>query len=268
MNDTISVIIPNYNKKEYIQQCINSVIAQTYRPIEVIVIDDCSSDGSIVILEDMERRIPELRVIRQEKNCGVSTARNTGISVASGKYVTFLDSDDYYYNPNKLNNEMTLIKQGAKLAYSKIIRVDNNGKELEKQYLDDSYYLEGNIVADTMIGKNMNSIPRDYIITKDLAVESGGYPEGVNLYEDLLFLIKILSRVEAKCTYDIGTAYRQDTNGLSKHPPANKYRIRWNLCWKNRSIINEKERWTFIVGMILNRVLFEMKTVIKRLIRR
>lgn len=268
MHELVSVIIPNYNKEIYIQQCIESVIGQTYRPIEIIVVDDCSTDHSLELLFEIAKKYKELKVVEQKTNAGVSAARNAGIAAATGRFVTFLDSDDYYYNPKKLANEMALINQGAGLAYSKIVRVDNNGKELERQFLDNKYYLQGSIAADTMIGKNMNTIPRDYIIAKELAVATGGYPEGINLYEDLLFLLKLLTRVEAKCTYDTGTAYRQDTNGLSKHPPIKKYRLRWKLCWQNRNIFGGLERISFIFEMFWTRAIFEAKTAMKRLIRR
>ena len=254
LNDLVSIIIPNYNKALYLEQCIMSVVEQTYRPIEIIVVDDCSTDSSLDLLEKLKNTVPELIVIVQDKNAGVSTARNVGIKSANGLYVTMLDSDDYYYNPQKLSNEMSLIKNGYEFAYSKIVRVDNSGNVLPKQFLDNNLYLQGDVLASTMLGKNLNTIPRDYIISRKLALDCGGYPEGINLYEDLIFLIQLLSRVEVACTYETGTAYRQDTNGLSKHPLVYKYRLRWRICWSQRRVFHGYEKITFSLRMLFTRL--------------
>lgn len=90
----ISIIIPVYNTHEYIKRCIDSVLFQTYKNIELIVINDGSTDGSAEILDDIKKNNPKIIVIHQN-NCGVSVARNKGLDLVSGKYVCFLDSDDW-----------------------------------------------------------------------------------------------------------------------------------------------------------------------------
>lgn len=268
MNQLVSIIIPNYNNETYLKKCIESVIAQSYRPIEIVVVDDCSTDGSVALLKDLDATYEELTVIYLKNNNGVSAARNKGLVFASGEYVTMLDSDDYYYNKDKIANEMRLIRDGSNFAYSKVLRVDLEGNPTPLQFLNDKDYLEGDILIDCMIGNNMNNIPRDYIIPRNLAIKCGGYPEGVNLYEDLLFLVKLLSTVEANCTFAIGTAYRQNTNGLSSKPAVYKFRLRWNLCWNNRSIFVGRDKYIFMIKMLISRISFEFKTIIKRMIGR
>lgn len=90
----ISVIIPVYNTENYIKKCIDSVLAQTYSDLEIIVIDDGSTDGSLNICRKMEKNDSRVIVFHQE-NSGVSSARNKGLEMASGEWVSFLDSDDY-----------------------------------------------------------------------------------------------------------------------------------------------------------------------------
>lgn len=93
-NDSkVSVVVPLYNNQKYIESCIGSISAQTYRNIEIIVIDDGSTDESLTIAKHYETLDNRIRVVHQE-NSGVGRARNTGIDISTGKYVMFVDSDD------------------------------------------------------------------------------------------------------------------------------------------------------------------------------
>ena len=93
MNPLISIIVPTYNVEKYIRTCIESILAQTYRNIEVIIVNDGSTDQSLAVISDLICSHHNVKVINQ-KNQGVSVARNTGIDVATGKYITFVDADD------------------------------------------------------------------------------------------------------------------------------------------------------------------------------
>ena len=93
-NSEVSVIIPVYNAEKYLRECLDSVVNQTLKDIEIICIDDGSTDHSRAILMGYEKSDPRITVISQE-NLGLSAARNCGMRYASGKYIYFLDSDDY-----------------------------------------------------------------------------------------------------------------------------------------------------------------------------
>ncbi|MBQ4614805.1 MAG: glycosyltransferase family 2 protein [Akkermansia sp.] len=94
--DFISIIIPVYKVEAYIQPCIASVINQTHRHLEILLVDDCGDDQSITLAEELLRPSGlEWKVLRHEKNRGLSAARNTGAAHAQGNYLFFLDSDDY-----------------------------------------------------------------------------------------------------------------------------------------------------------------------------
>ena len=90
----LSVIIPCYNVEDYVGKCIESVLDNKIKDIEIILVNDGSKDNTLDIIKKYEKEHKEIKVIDQ-KNGGLSDARNTGLSVATGKYVTFLDSDDY-----------------------------------------------------------------------------------------------------------------------------------------------------------------------------
>ena len=93
MKEKISVIIPVYNTKEYLEDCVNSVLEQTWTDFKMILVDDGSQDGSREICEELCRRDSRIQIVFQEHK-GVSAARNAGIETAEGKYLFFLDSDD------------------------------------------------------------------------------------------------------------------------------------------------------------------------------
>ena len=91
----VSVIIPVYNVKPYLKQCMDSVVGQTLRDIEIICVDDESTDGSLKILQEYAEKDTRIQIIRQ-KNAGAGAARNNGMRHATGKYLSFLDSDDFF----------------------------------------------------------------------------------------------------------------------------------------------------------------------------
>ncbi len=90
----LSVIIPVYNVEPYLRECLESVWNQSFSGMEIICVEDASTDGSPAVLEDFAGRCPQLRVIKHEANKGLAAARNTGMKAAEGKYIWFVDSDD------------------------------------------------------------------------------------------------------------------------------------------------------------------------------
>lgn len=91
----VSVIIPVYNVEKYLNQCLDSVLDQTLKDIEIICVNDSSTDGSLAILEEYAKRDERVTVVSQP-NSGAGAARNKGLSLATGKYLSFLDSDDFF----------------------------------------------------------------------------------------------------------------------------------------------------------------------------
>ena len=94
MNNLVSVIIPVFNAETYLERCIKSVVNQTYKNLEIILINDGSIDRSKEICESWKKRDSRIFIINK-KNTGVSDSRNQGIKEANGKFITFVDSDDY-----------------------------------------------------------------------------------------------------------------------------------------------------------------------------
>ena len=94
MNPAISIVVPAYNKEPYIKQCMDSLVNQTLKNIEIIVVDDASTDNTLQILRDYEHKDSRVKIIATEHNCGRHVARKTGVQETSGDYVLFVDADD------------------------------------------------------------------------------------------------------------------------------------------------------------------------------
>ena len=117
----ISIIIPVFNAEEYLETCLDSVINQTLTDIEVIAIDDCSTDNSLSILNKYATKYPNIKVYHNEKNIGQGATRNRGISLSSGEYIGFVDSDDYInphmyedmYNETIIHNKPAIVSTGV-----------------------------------------------------------------------------------------------------------------------------------------------------------
>lgn len=139
--DLISIIVPVYNVEKYLENCINSILNQTYNNIEIVLVDDGSTDNSGKICNDYLASDKRIKVIHK-KNGGLSSARNAGIDNSNGKYITFIDSDDdiekdyveYLYNLiKKYNTEMSICTYSIKINNN--IK-DNIGKNYEECLLD------------------------------------------------------------------------------------------------------------------------------------
>lgn len=126
----VSIIIPVYNSSKYLKQCIDSVINQTYKNLEIIIIDDNSSDNSTEIINKIKDN--RIKLVSNKKNKGVANTRNIGIKKATGSYICFLDSDDYWHN-DKIKKQVDFIeKNNYTFIYSSYIYLRGNDKHIAK----------------------------------------------------------------------------------------------------------------------------------------
>lgn len=120
----VSIITPSYNSAKFLPDTIRSVLNQTFTDWQWLITDDCSQDGSAEILESAKD--PRISVFRTEKNGGAGHARNIALKHATGRYITFLDADDYW-EPDFLEEMISFMKkENAELAYSNYARCDEN----------------------------------------------------------------------------------------------------------------------------------------------
>lgn len=122
----ISVIVPIYKTEEYLRECINSILEKADQDVEVILVDDGSPDHCPQICDEFSKKDPRVRVVHKE-NGGLSSARNAGLSVATGRYVTFVDSDDKIF-PDSLPEILTWIRAvGADMCFMRAFKLFADG---------------------------------------------------------------------------------------------------------------------------------------------
>src|SRR5208283_3292537 len=94
MSDIVSIIVTSYNHAEYLRQRMESLLAQTYKAFEIIVVDDCSTDESLKVLKEYERD-PRVKIVALDRNGGYANACNIGVKLSSGEFIMFAECDDY-----------------------------------------------------------------------------------------------------------------------------------------------------------------------------
>ena len=132
MSSLISVIVPIYKVEDYLRKCVDSILNQTYKNLEIVLVDDGSPDHCGEICDEYAQMDSRITVIHKQ-NGGLSDARNAGIDVAHGEYIMFVDSDDYIAN-NMLEKLFFAIQtQDADMSLCNFLKVDDNGNTLNKK---------------------------------------------------------------------------------------------------------------------------------------
>ncbi len=131
----ISVIVPVYNVEAYVGECLQSILDQTFSNFEIIVIDDKSTDASLAIVQKYAAKDNRIKILEHDVNQGQGLTRNTGVSIASGKYITFIDSDDYFYTLDALQIMVdTMDQTDACVIQYPILRLLPNGDFHDADY--------------------------------------------------------------------------------------------------------------------------------------
>ena len=231
-NIKISIIIPVYNVEKYIAECLDSCINQTLYEIEIICVDDCSPDNSILILEQMALKDSRIRIIRHNVNKGLGAARNTGIAAARGEYIWFVDSDDYialeacqllYETAQKHNIDVLCFN-----AIDVIVQ-ENNSKKLvyDKYFSDWPKNVVLNPERDGTSMKGYFPVSACIYISKRTYISNFSFREGC-YYEDTDFT-PILFFCAPRLFCIVYTAYfRRITPGSITQTPLNPKKLNDN----------------------------------------
>lgn len=184
----VSVIIPTYNCDRYIAQAIDSVLGQTYRDYEIIVIDDGSTDNTPQVLQPYSNRI---RYIRQQ-NYGVSVARNRGIESAKGELVAFLDSDDFFL-PDKLAAQVAVFDTQPELGivHSGWRRVDGSGQPIKDEELWDRV---PKLDLEAWLRWKPIGTMGTLMFRRHWLLEAGGFQPGLGHAEDVDLVLRLALR--------------------------------------------------------------------------
>lgn len=213
MNKLITIIVPVYNVEKYLKKCVKSIQGQTYKNLEIILVDDGSTDSSGRLCDSLAAEDSRIRVIHKP-NGGLSSARNAGLDAAKGDSVGFLDSDDYI--ASDFYESLLKISDSPKtLACSRIVRVDETGTVFQRIYDHDKAEI-------TSISEYIREL---LLHTGDVSVCSKLFPRSLigkhrfdetKLNEDLLFMIGLLDKLQSICyTGKIGYYYLCRSNSIS-----------------------------------------------------
>lgn len=190
-SSNISVIIPLYNKVGSVACSLRSVLAQTLPPLEIIVVDDGSTDGSADVVNAIMRENPDapIRLVCQT-NAGVSAARNRAIAEASGEYVALLDADDRW-EENHIERAAAMIERFPDCdIYASSFRVDDGYNITD----GDTPAVEGVVDFFALSLKQYVAIPSATVLRRSATVAAGGFPEGMRMGEDQYLWTKMARR--------------------------------------------------------------------------
>ncbi len=225
MNETlVSLIIPVYNCEKYLQRCLRSILSQSYKNLEIVLVDDGSSDRSGLICDEFKQEDSRVIVVHQ-KNGGVSCARNKGIEVANGEWLCFVDGDDYVA-PDYVTNMYNAVKNGTDLVIAKTSRsIPIENIDLEKDDIP-LYFSEKSILS--LSGPVCKLFSKKII--GDCAIR---FPENISMGEDGVFFTQYLNHVSKVSLIDVcDYVYYDNENSLStKYYP---FDMEWRcfISWK------------------------------------
>lgn len=249
----ISIIIPVYNISDYLDRCISSVLKQSYKNLEIILVDDGSTDNSGEICDNYKKEDKRIKVIHKE-NGGVSSARNTGLENANGEYVAFIDGDDYIeedYFKILIDN---IKKYNCDISCCNLVTVETNGKRnkefnaskiYDAKYIIENYFFN-NFIKTIMYGPYNKLYKREII--GNIRFKNYKYAE------DVLFVFEVLMNTK-KVYYDQYDGYyymHRENSAMKSNFTMNKFdyvdaarEIKSICLLNNLNIIEDVCKWEY-----------------------
>lgn len=210
----ISVIIPFYNVEAYASKCIESVINQTYRNLEIILVDDGSPDNCGKIIDEYAKKDKRIKVIHK-KNGGLSDARNKGIEVATGKYIGFVDSDDYIKEDMYEYLHNLIIDNDADIAICGVLDFYED-KELVIPNVEEDIknYNSVDAIKELLLDNSIRSHAWDKLYKRELFTKDCYYPKGKKM-EDIATTYKLFEKAKKVVVSNVPKYYYlQRSNGI------------------------------------------------------
>lgn len=222
--DLITLVIPVYNVEKFLPLCIESIIKQSYKKLQIILIDDGSTDSSSFICDEYALKDTRIEVIHKE-NGGLSDARNAGIERAKGQYISFIDSDDMIIDDMIEYLYVQITKTNADISVCQRLLINENGDPLEdREFLFEDYVVSGNneCMHDFMSSKGIDTVAWGKLYRTELFKEIH-YPKG-KYHEDVFTTYRIVAKAnviavggEKKYYYRIRNASITKSSFSSKH---------------------------------------------------
>ena len=232
----VSVIVPLYNAEKYIEETMESILNQTYKNIEIVIVDDGSKDQSSSIVKNFKKKYPEqIKYILQE-NQGVSVARNTGIENANGEYISFHDSDDLWHS-TKIEKQMeSMHKNNMNACYCGYMNFyEETGEKVENT----TNFVKGNMTK-AFLTHQVFAQTSTWIFKKSIVMDHNiRFTPGCSWGEDLEFLFKLMS-VTNVCYVDEYLTYYRILSGGNLSSNYKDYELKTT---KELEVFNRMKDW-------------------------
>ena len=212
-NDLISIVVPLYNVEDYLKECIDSILIQSYHNLEIILVDDGSTDNSGKICDDYAKKDSRIKVIHKE-NGGASDARNYGIKEAKGKYIQFTDSDDFLDKDMIKTLYIDIKENNSDVSICSMYWLKDNVKYTDATYKKMTLSSD-EAVKEILLDKNIRSYSFNKLYKKSL-FDNIKYPKG-RLIEDLLVIPKVFLHSSKISIIDIPLYYYRQRSGSILH---------------------------------------------------
>lgn len=260
----ISIIIPCFNAEKTLEKCLKSVVQQSYANLEIIIIDDGSTDETSLIYNKFQSNDERILVLKQQ-NSGVSKARNTGVQAATGDYICFVDSDDWAELNYCSELYSLLVGENADISIVEASYEDENGNVLCSKPISDEKIFDGNRALVLLLeDQEIQSHPWGKLFKADL-LKNVHFPENLKCFEDYSTLFKIFNKaVKVVKSNKKLYHYIQREDSLSHNlSPATAYQFFLAIMevfefWRNSAKVGDRNK---IVKNIVRKLLMVLKRI-------
>ena len=210
----VSIIIPVFNVEKYLGQCLESVLNQTYDNLEIIIVNDYSPDGSINIAQSYAANDSRIRIVNHLENKGLPAARNSGLEVATGEFIQFIDSDDWI-PLNRIEIMLDyLTSNNSSIVVAGIQVVKENGEKISERVFSQVESISDHVIRELQAGFAVK------YLFKSCLVSNIRFNENLRNFEDGDFSVNIILAAEGKITVisDLLYYYRQHSGSITNKP--------------------------------------------------
>lgn len=237
VSELVSIITPAYNAAKFIEETIRSVQYQTYSNWEMLIVDDCSKDSTIAIVEAIAKTDKRIRLIKHEMNKRASGARETALKAANGRFIAFLDSDDIWL-PEKLMRQLKFMEETfAPLSYTSFRRISEDGNTLGRNIAIPSKLNYKQLLGNTAIATSTAIIDKE---------KTGSFEITHTYYDDFALWAMLLKRgLHAHGLQEDLMRYRVVNNSLSRNKGKSSLHV-WNAYRQVEHLSRPVAAWYFV----------------------
>lgn len=243
LNDTVSIIVPIYNKEKYLKKCLDSILSQTYPNLEVILVDDGSVDSSLKICQEYAEKDARV-VVYSKPNGGVSSARNLGMEKSTGSYLSFVDPDDYLHPECMEQLKNALEAENADLSYCHAMDVEETTGKTRTISKQSGEYTVIDASRYDWFDKYAHSVSWGVLYKRELAKDIR-FDTDLKIGEDTLFLAKCIRSAQVIVCLDKALYYyfiNEDSVTSGKY---SRKKLDELLAWKRICNVFQEEPFVY-----------------------